>query len=538
MKVNNLKISFDNYEILKNVNFNINPGDKVGLVGVNGCGKSTLLKVLSGELTIDSGKILFNNEIPVYLKQEIPIIYDDFKIIDYIKNQLGIDILEKKLVFLENNLNDNNMIEYGEILELYLTLDGYSFESNLNYILNGLHLNKSLESKISTLSGGERIKILLSIMLLSKGDILLLDEPTNNLDIEAITWLEKYLFDSKKSIIMVSHDEIFLNNIVKKVYELSNGVVKEYNLNYNDYCKQIEMEYEKNKISYENAIEERKKLKERLQKTKEWSSKGNSSRAHNDNDKIANNFAKEKTNSSDISKISRNLEKLNIPEFDEKKKINFCFDFDNDKGNKDIRIEKLICGYNDFKTASYDLNINYGDKVNLNGPNGSGKTTLVKTLLNEIPPIQGNVFFGTETKVGYISQNTLINDIDITVFDYLCDNINETNNSLVFTLLNNFGFDYDDRNKKYSELSPGQRTRVNLTKIALSKINVLILDEITNHLDKEALDLIYELVENFPGTIISISHNRKYNDILNPDYELDIISGNIEYLKNTIHKSK
>lgn len=536
MQVSNLKSGFKNNEILKDISFHLAQGEKVGLVGPNGSGKSTLLKVLSNELPLDSGKIKLENETITYLKQEISHEFDNYSLIDYIKNQTGIGKLETRLSELENNLTDDNMNEYGEILDNFLLLDGYSFEINLQNLIDGLNLDKSLDSKISTLSGGEKIKVLLCAMLLSNGDILLLDEPTNNLDIEAIDWLENYLRNLKKSIIIVSHDEVFLNNIVSKIFEMSDGKLNEYNLSYDDYLEQKDLEYEKDKLKYLNAIEERKKIKVRLQKAKDWSNKGTSSKAHNDNDKISNNFAKERTRSSEVSKLSKALDKIDIPTFQERKKINFFLDLDNEKGNKNIYVDDLVCGYENFQTVPLKLNIDFGSKINIKGNNGSGKTTFIKTILGLIKPIDGNIIIGNDVKIGYISQDTIINDNNISVYEFITSGLDDIDRSLVFTLLNNFGFNYDDRDKKYSELSPGQRTRVNLAKIALHKINVLILDEITNHLDKEALELIYELVKSYPGTIISISHNRKYNEILNADYSLDISTGNIEYLQNNTQK--
>ena len=148
----------------------------------------------------------------------------------------------------------------------------------------------------------------------------------------------------------------------------------------------------------------------------------------------------------------------------------------------------------------------YKRQINIKGSNGSGKTTFIKTLLGIVKPISGNIAIGTDVKIGYISQDTIIDDKEISVYDYITEGLENVDRSLVFTLLNNFGFNYDDRDKKYSESSPGQRTRINLARIALHKINVLILDEITNHLDKEALDVIYELVESYPGTILSLIH--------------------------------
>ena len=538
MQVSNLKIEFNNNELLKNISFHLAQGEKVGLVGSNGSGKSTLLKVLANELQLDSGKIKLENETIAYLKQEISHEFDNFSILVYIKNQTGIEKLEIRLHELENNLTENNMIEYSDILNKFLLLDGYSFENNLQNIINGLHLNKSLDSKIFTLSGGEKIKVLLCTMLLSNGDILLLDEPTNNLDIEAINWLENYLCNLKKTIIIVSHDEVFLNNIVNKIFEISDGMLNEYNLSYEDYLKQKDLEYQKNKLNYLSAIEERKRIKARLQKAKDWSNRGTYSKAHNDNDKIANNFAKERTRSSEVSKLSKALEEIDIPTFQERKKINFFLDLDNEKGNKNIYIDNLICGYDSFQTLPINLNINFGSKINIKGPNGSGKTTFIKTILGLIKPIEGKFIIGNDVKIGYISQDTIIDNKNISVYEYITSGLDKVESSLVFTLLSNFGFNYNDKDKKYFMLSPGQRTRVNLVKIAFHKINVLVLDEITNHLDKEALDLIYELVESYPGTIISISHNRKYNEILNADYSLNISTGNVIFLQNNIRKKK
>ena len=536
MQVSNLKVSFKNEEVLRDINFHLGQGEKVGLVGSNGSGKSTLLKALAGNLKPDSGKIKLENETISYLQQEIPHQFNDLSIMDYIKSQTGIGELETKIFELENYLTDENMDEYGCVLDKFLALDGYSFESNLQNILSGLNLDKSLDSKIATISGGEKIKVLLAVVLLSNGDILLLDEPTNNLDIEAIDWLENYLMSLQKSIIVVSHDETFLNNIANKIFELSDGNLQEYNLGYEEYLSQKEIEYEQNKAKYLEALQEKKKIKERLQKAKTWSSKGTTSKAHNDNDKIANNFAKERTRSSEVSKLSKALEDLEIPSFQEKKKINFFLDLDNEKGNKNIYVVDLICGYDNFHTPTLNFTIDFGSKISITGSNGSGKTTFVKTLLGLIKPLDGKIVIGSDVKIGYISQDTIIDNKSISVYDFLADGLDDVDRALLFTLLINFGFDYDDRNKKYSELSPGQRTRVNLAKIALHKINVLILDEITNHLDKDALDLIYELVSSYPGTIISISHNRKYNEILNADFSINITSGSMEILEHRSQK--
>ena len=530
MQVNNLNFSISNKSILNDVSFIINKNDKIGLVGKNGSGKSSLLKILSKELPYEKGSIKLENEDIAYLKQEIPHSFNDDSILTFIKKEIGLFEIEERLHFLESNLNEKNLEEYSEILEKYLSLDGYNFEDNANEILNGLKLNKTLQDKIYILSGGEKIKILLSVVLLSNSNLLLLDEPTNNLDIKAVEWLENYLKNSKKEMIIVSHDEVFLNNITNRIFELNNGNLKEYSMTYNSYVEAKELEYKRNLEQYNNALEKRENLKKQMQKAKEWSNKGNNKKSYSDNDKIANNFSKEKTNNSNISKINRALEKVEIPEFEEKKSINFFFQFDNSKGNKDILLENLVCGYEKkFVTSPINLQIDFGSKISISGSNGCGKTTLIKTIMGLLKPLSGKCIIGNDVKIGYISQDTIFEDNDETILEFLTKNVSNIDYSVIYMLLDKFNFEYDDRNKKYKNLSPGERTRVNLIKIALNKINVLILDEVTNHLDKEALDIIYELIKNYNGTIISISHNRKYNEILNADFEFNIENNLIIY---------
>lgn len=530
MQVNNLNFSISNKSILNDVSFIINKNDKIGLVGKNGSGKSSLLKILSKELPYEKGSIKLENEDIAYLKQEIPHSFNDDSILTFIKKEIGLFEIEERLHFLESNLNEKNLEEYSEILEKYLSLDGYNFEDNANEILNGLKLNKTLQDKIYILSGGEKIKILLSVVLLSNSNLLLLDEPTNNLDIKAVEWLENYLKNSKKEMIIVSHDEVFLNNITNRIFELNNGNLKEYSMTYNSYVEAKELEYKRNLEQYNNALEKKENLKKQMQKAKEWANKGNNKKSYSDNDKIANNFSKEKTNNSNISKINRALEKVEIPEFEEKKSINFFFQFDNSKGNKDILLENLVCGYEKkFVTSPINLQIDFGSKISISGSNGCGKTTLIKTIMGLLKPLSGKCIIGNDVKIGYISQDTIFEDNDETILEFLTKNVSNIDYSVIYMLLDKFNFEYDDRNKKYKNLSPGERTRVNLIKIALNKINVLILDEVTNHLDKEALDIIYELIKNYNGTIISISHNRKYNEILNADFEFNIENNLIIY---------
>ena len=290
MIVNNLSYQINGKTIIDNISFVLSNKNKVGLVGENGSGKTTLLKILSSYLKDYTGNVNNESETIAYLKQEIEKKYNDLTVFEYVKQEIGLKKLEEKLKILENNLSEKNMDEYGEVLNEFLLLDGYSIENNLKEILNGLNFKKNLSTKISTLSGEEKIKILLSVVLLKNADILLLDEPTNNLDLESIIWLEQKLKNSNKKMIIISHDETFLNNIVNKIFELSKGNLKEYNLKYEEYLKEKNIEYEKEKSKYEELQEKRKNLKKQLQKAKEWVNGINNKKAHNDNDKLAFNF--------------------------------------------------------------------------------------------------------------------------------------------------------------------------------------------------------------------------------------------------------
>lgn len=537
MIVKNLSKSFNSNKILDNISFVLEDNDKVCLIGNNGAGKSTLLKILNGDINYDSGNINYNDENIGMLMQEIDIEDYDLTITCYIKRKTGFKNIENKLKELEENLNDSNMEEYGNVLDLYLKLDGYNFENNINMLLNGLGLNKDLNKKVKELSGGEKIKVLLTILLLSNPDIMLLDEPTNNLDIDGITYLENYLVKLNKKMIIVSHDEEFLNNISNKIFELNQGKLTEYKMPYYEYLDYKEKEYKRNLEKYNSTNEKREELKSRIKEAEKWSNKG-VNKKKKDNDKIAANFAKEQTKktSGNISKLKRELEKEENIDFKKKEKVSFDVNFTNEKGNKDIVINDLVCGYENFKTNKINLNIPFGIRVRIDGKNGTGKSTFIKTLLSKIDKVSGNIIKGNEVKFGYISQDTLIEDNNKTIYEYLTDGINEVNNGLLFTVLDKFNISYEDRNKKYSKLSPGERTRVNLAKLSIDEVNVLVLDEITNHLDMEALNLIYDMLGSFKGTIISISHNRKFNEILSPDITYNISSSKIEYKENSREK--
>jgi len=427
--------------------------------------------------------------------------------------------LETEIAKLESDLNESNMEKYGELVEQFIYLDGYNFDTNLYTIFSGMNFNHDLDKKIGELSGGEKIKVLLATILLSNCDILLLDEPTNNIDLDTILFLEKMLSESTKKMIIVSHDEEFLNKICNKIVELDEGKITQYNMRYSEYLIEKEKEYNKRLAEYENAKDRQKEIKERIITTSIWANRGVSKKTRSDNDKIAAGYKKERTSktSGKISKLTRQLEEIEVPNFERKEEINFDINFDAEKGNKDIGLNDLVCGYADFHTKKVDLVIPFGSRVLIEGPNGSGKTTLIKTIVKKIPQISGVVSVGNKVKFGYIDQNTFdVEDKNITVYKYITEDNDDIDEGYLFSVLDKFNISYDKKNKKYTELSSGERTKVNLAKLAINKVNVLVLDEVTNHLDVETMQLMSDVIRNFSGTIISISHNRKFNKILAP----------------------
>lgn len=528
-------------DLLQDISFSLNDGNKVGLIGDNGSGKTTLLKILAGIITPDSGEIKLNNQTIKYLQQEIETKFYNFSIIDYVKNDIGILELEQKINKLEKELTDKNMEEYTEVLDKYLKLDGYNFENNLQIVMQKLMLNINYNRKIGTLSGGEKIKVSLACLLLSNADILLLDEPTNNLDIKAIEALEEFIIRSSQRMIIVSHDETFLNNTVNKIFLLKNGTLTEYNTEYKEYLQLKENEYNTQLEQYNRAIEEKVKIKKQINQTKQWTEKG-ISRRRTDHDKLSANYSKERTKktSSKITKLKKQFDSVKIDKtFLKKEKINFSIDYDDVKGNKNIFLSHVICGYEDgFRTPSLTIEIPFGSRININGRNGSGKTTLIETIIGKHEPLDGSIIIGNSVKIGYISQNS-IDDIDpeCSVYQYLTKGIN-IDRSQLFNVLSKFQIDYSDKDKAFITLSPGQRTKINLAKLALNEVNVLILDEATNHLDVSAIQILKEAIETFNGTIINISHNRSFKEALNADIEFNIETGDITYETSSIKQKK
>ena len=542
LRVNSISKAYKGKTVLNKIEFTLNSGEKIGLVGSNGVGKSTLLRIISGIEKADEGIIEIDNpEFIGYLRQEFKIEEENETITSFIKKEIGIDAIEEELKVLEETMGEDieKIEKYCELQEKYSLLDGYNFDYKLDTILNGLGLGKEFKNKkISELSGGQKNKVMLALVLLKGAELILLDEPTNNLDLKSIKWLENYLSTLDVPCLIVSHDRRFLNKVTTKTIEIDEfeRTCKEYPGNYSDYVEFKRKEEEKQLVLYSSQQEEIKTLQDSVKQKKDWASKGRK-QGVKDNDKYTRGYERDRSSglaskAKQIEKQIQQMEKVERPKT--RNKLQIKINTSKMKGSTNIAFRDLICGYDKgFQTEPISFDCNFGQKIVIIGDNGSGKTTFLKTLMKEQKPISGNIDIGSALKIGYIAQDTKENT-DLPIDEYIKESIDYENlqdKSMIYTVMKQFNFSYDDRGKKYSELSPGERTRIHLAIFSMLDINTLILDEPTNHLDIEALEALEEVLENFEGTVIAISHDREFIEKICPDKILEMAHGKFREIR-------
>ncbi len=528
LELKNVSKSFSGKTILSNISFTIDYGEKAGLIGSNGVGKSTLLKIISGQVHQDSGEVNVNSKESIgYFKQEFEIAEENQSVVAFVKSYVGIDKLEERLNELQDELDgdEGKIEEFCTIQEEYMNLDGYNFDFKLDSILNGLNIMTSVRNKkIKELSGGQKGKIILAAVLLKGAELLLLDEPTNNLDIKSIEWLESYLKSIDVPCLIVSHDRRFLNAVTTKTLEINffDKTLTSYPGNYEQYREFRNVEEKKQIALYEAQQEQKEELRDSIRQKKDWASKGRK-QGVKDNDKYTRGYERDRSSglASKAKKIEKQIEKLDIverPRIKEKLKINI--NFSKIKGSTLVYTENLVCGYpNGFQTSPITMEVKFGEKIIIIGENGSGKSTLIKTMFSGLEKIGGTLEIGTGLNIGYISQDTKI-DTDFNLEQFVMSSVDSSkvdDMSKIYTTLAQFNFTYEERHKKYSILSPGERTRARLAVFSLLDINTLVFDEPTNHLDIEALESLEEVITSFEGTVIAISHDREFISRVHPD---------------------
>ncbi|SHH36276.1 ABC-F family ATP-binding cassette domain-containing protein [Tepidibacter thalassicus] len=505
LSCNNINKSFGIDLILENISFTINEGDKIGLVGVNGTGKTTLFKIISGEYEYDSGEIYISKNTKIgYLKQntnfesnnsildEVLTVFNDLIEMEKYLRNLEIQIAEESKKG-NSKILQNLMNEYSKKLEYFSNNNGYGYKSEAKGVLKGLGFSdEDFNKNINILSGGEKTRVLLAKLLLKKPNLLLLDEPTNHLDTDAVEWLEVFLKQYKGTVFIISHDRYFLDQIVNKVFELSNKKLKSYNGNYSTFIEKSKIEKELEIKKYEEQQREIKKQEEVIDKLKAFGREKHLKRAR----------SREKA-----------LNKIDIMEKPEafRKKAKIRFEPSVASGHDVLSVNSLSMAYDEnilFKNVSF--NIYKGEKVALIGPNGIGKSTLFKILMKELNPVHGNFNLGTNVNIGYFHQEQKTLNLNNTIIDEIWNENTNLNQTTIRTMLASFLFEGEEVFKKISTLSGGERARVALLKLMLSKSNFLLLDEPTNHLDIDSKEVLETALSNYEGTLFIISHDRYF----------------------------
>ena len=527
LSCNNLNKSFGIDSILENVNFTVNEYDKIGIIGVNGTGKTTLFKIISGIYGYDSGDIYTSKDCEIgYLEQNtnfhsenttLEEVLEVFK--DVIEMEKYLRDLEHKISEESSNTNSTTleklMNEYSNKLEAFSDMNGYGYKSEAKGVLKGLGFSdEDMDKPISILSGGEKTRVLLGKLLLKKPTLLLLDEPTNHLDSEAIEWLEVFLKQYKGTVILISHDRYFLDQVVNRIFEIHNKKLKTYNGNYSDFIKASAIEKELELKKFEDQQKDIKKQEESIERLKAFGREKHLKRAR----------SKEKA----LAKV----DVLDKPEA-YRKKAKIEFNPSVTSGNDVLQLRDISMGYGE-RILFKDLNLDIyrGEKVALIGANGIGKSTLFKIIMNEITPLSGDIKFGTNVNVSYFHQEQKTLNLDNTIIDEIWEDNKQLTQTSLRTMLGAFLFEGEEVFKKISTLSGGERARVAILKLILSNANLLLLDEPTNHLDIDSKEVLEEALSSYTGTIFTISHDRYFLNTVVDKVLVLVENGITEYLGN------
>ena len=501
LSCSNISKAFGSNEVIKHASFHIEDHEKAAIVGINGAGKSTLLKIIIGELPADEGDVVVSKGKSIgYLAQHQDLSGERTVYEEVLETQRPIMEMEARIRRLEVDMKhaageelESMLAAYSRLNHEFELLNGYAYESEVTGVLKGLGFTEEeFHKPVTALSGGQKTRVSLGRLLLTKPDIILLDEPTNHLDMESIAWLEGYLLNYDGSVIIVAHDRYFLNRVVTKIIELDNGLMTVYQGNYTDYSGKRAMIREAQMKAYINQQQEIRHQEEVIAKLKSFNREKSIRRAES------------------REKMLDKIEMLEKPS-----EIN---------DEMRIRLEPNIISGNDVLTVrgmkkAFEQNllfddINFevkrGERVAIIGGNGTGKTTILKILNGILEPDEGEIALGSKVHIGYYDQEHQVLHMEKTLFDELQDTYPSMNNTQIRNILAAFLFTRDDVFKRVKDLSGGERGRVSLAKLMLSEANFLILDEPTNHLDITSKEILEDALVNYTGTILYVSHDRYF----------------------------
>lgn len=522
LSLNNVEKYYGANQVLKNLTFQVSEGDRVGIIGRNGTGKTTIFKVITGIENYDNGIISIRKGSSIGYLEQIPDYPSEYKVKDVLNEafhdlleiQFTLRELEVRMSTVEEEKLNSTMKKYGDLRDVFETKGGYEIEEKMSKVCSGLGFNQDfLDMEFNVLSGGEKTTVILGKILLEGPDILLLDEPTNHLDMDSMSWLESYLTEYKGTVLIISHDRYFLDNVVNKIIEIENGIAKSYVGNYASYVEEKDKVYLEELKRYENQQKKIRAMEESIKRLKDWADRG-------DNE---NMFRR----AFSMEKRLEKMEKVDKPVLDTRNiKLNFSIQ---DRSGKDVIGMKGLKMKLEGKTLFDDLNfsLKFGERVAVLGKNGSGKTTLLKSILGEISADEGEIKIGANVKIGYLQQNIHFDNEDNSVLDifregYICSETEARN------ILSRFLFYSEDICKRAKHLSGGERARLRLCQLMYKDVNTLILDEPTNHLDIMSREMLEETLNKFEGSMIFVSHDR---------YFINKIADRIDELSNGTLKS-
>ena len=496
-RLSDVRKSYGAREILRGVSFQVNPGEKVGLVGRNGAGKTTVFRLVTGEEAPDSGDVVRMNKLKLgLLEQHVDFAESEsvhtaalsaFREIHDIEAELR--ALEKQM---ETDHSDETLGRYAELQDAFELADGFTYAARAESVLLGLGFPKEMwDTPTATLSGGQKNRLGMARLLLSSPDVLLLDEPTNHLDVQAVEWLENFLHDSGRSYVVISHDRYFLDRTTNKIIEIDRGQAVVYQGNYSKYLTERELRREQQQREFENQ-------QALINKTEEF---------------IRRNLEGQKTKQ---AKSRRNmLQRMDRIEAvtTDRPGGNFGLKSVERTGNNVLTLDDLAVGYGSNVLASgIHLSLHRGETLGIIGGNGTGKTTLLKTIMGKLPELAGKVMWGTKANIGYYSQNLEDLEPRNEVIQELRRVAPLADNGTLRGFLAGFLFVGDDVFKRVGDLSGGEKGRLALGKLVYSQKNVLILDEPTNHLDIPSREALENALDEYDGTIITVSHDRFFLD--------------------------
>lgn len=546
LSLSGVKKYMDTTLILNNITFMVNDGEKAGIVGENGSGKSTILKLIAGILTLnhpqgypycpiplgyDEGWVITPKDATIAYLDQIPVYPNGLKVLDILNTAFEEVLkLEEEMRSLEEDMKtlkdfelDIVLKKYSEVAQLYELKGGYETGEKLNKVIKGLNFGESfLNKEFNCLSGGEKTTVLLGKLLIDNPDVLLLDEPTNHLDMDAVEWLEGYLKSYKGTVIIVSHDRYFLDNVVTKIIEIEDKESVTYRGNYTDF---VRLKEENQRALYDNYKDQQKKIgamEKSVKELREWAMKS-------DNNKFYQRAASIRI------KLDK-MERIDKPIL-ERQNMKLSFRTSERSGYITIKAVGLSKSFEDkmiFNEA--DLLVNYGERVALIGPNGSGKTTFLKLLLKEEEPDAGIAQLGANVMAAYLPQKVTFHDEEATILDCFREDLFILEGK-AREYLSKFMFFGSNVYKKVKHLSGGERIRLKLAQLLFRDINLLILDEPTNHLDTISIETIEKALQAFKGTIFFISHDRYFINkigervIAVENHALKSYDGNYDYYK-------